>query len=390
MTDQPAIAERLAALVRDFLDPDPCRLDHHGYCQAHGWLCKGRCPHARAREVLAEYDAVPAPVLPLADRAALRDRIRRAVCEAEGFAWDSDMLEPDEYGDHADMVLAALIGSDTDLGQAIDHRDYWHGEAMAATRRIIELEQKQAACPDPIECSHEAALGEAQQQVRRLGLMVDEYGQGASALTDKLKRARDMHRETCLYAKGQVPPTAFTCSMCEVLDQPALLPAPAGQSAVLLREAERIARMPEASVSALAKGITWTVSELRRLAAEARGSDTQDDAVQATVARVRELADYWITCSEPGTGGRIFGETLRDTLNGDGPTPVFAVQDADNAIVAALQAKAQELSDRAEQEMRRDLEDQAQVWHDAADVARRAARKSARPAAEAQQDGAQS
>lgn len=35
----------------------------------------------------------------------LRDRIRRAVCEAEGFAWDSDILEPDEYGEVADMVL---------------------------------------------------------------------------------------------------------------------------------------------------------------------------------------------------------------------------------------------------------------------------------------------
>lgn len=54
---------------------------------------------------------------PTADRAGLRDRIRRAVCEAEGFAWDSDMLEPDEYGDHADTVLAALFGpipADTD------------------------------------------------------------------------------------------------------------------------------------------------------------------------------------------------------------------------------------------------------------------------------------
>jgi hypothetical protein len=43
-----------------------------------------------------------------ADRAALRDRVRRAVCEAEGFAWDSDMLEPDEYGEVADAVLAVL------------------------------------------------------------------------------------------------------------------------------------------------------------------------------------------------------------------------------------------------------------------------------------------
>lgn len=41
----------------------------------------------------------------------LRDRIRRAICEAEGFAWDSDMLEPDEYGDVADAVLAVLPGT---------------------------------------------------------------------------------------------------------------------------------------------------------------------------------------------------------------------------------------------------------------------------------------
>jgi len=50
--------------------------------------------------------ATPQP----ADRAALRDRIRRAICEAEGFgyAWGTDMLEPDEYGEQADAVLAVL------------------------------------------------------------------------------------------------------------------------------------------------------------------------------------------------------------------------------------------------------------------------------------------
>jgi hypothetical protein len=42
------------------------------------------------------------------DRAALRDRIRRALCEAEGFGWDTDMLEHDEYGEVADAVLAVL------------------------------------------------------------------------------------------------------------------------------------------------------------------------------------------------------------------------------------------------------------------------------------------
>ncbi|WP_328436951.1 hypothetical protein OHA71_06595 [Streptomyces sp. NBC_00444] len=83
-----------------------------------------------------EPTAVPVAVPPAT---ALRDRIRRAVCEAEGFAWDSDMLEPDEYGEVADTVLAVLPA---DLAQAIDQRDYWHQEAMHATARIIELERK--------------------------------------------------------------------------------------------------------------------------------------------------------------------------------------------------------------------------------------------------------
>ncbi len=43
----------LLDLVRDFVDPDPCSFDHHGYCQAHGWLdTEPRCPHARAKEML--------------------------------------------------------------------------------------------------------------------------------------------------------------------------------------------------------------------------------------------------------------------------------------------------------------------------------------------------
>ncbi|WP_326739110.1 hypothetical protein [Streptomyces sp. NBC_01022] len=39
----------------------------------------------------------------------LRDRIRRAICEATGFTWLPDeLMEPDEYGEHADAVLAVL------------------------------------------------------------------------------------------------------------------------------------------------------------------------------------------------------------------------------------------------------------------------------------------
>lgn len=68
--------------------------------------------HAQIRGLLAEHLARVLPAVsvvpPATNQTALRDRIRRAVCEAEGFAWDSDMLEPDEYGDVADAVLAVL------------------------------------------------------------------------------------------------------------------------------------------------------------------------------------------------------------------------------------------------------------------------------------------
>jgi len=54
-------------------------------------------PHT-ARQTTGQDDTGP----------TLRDRLRRAICEAEGFTWDTDMLEPDEYGDHADAVLQVL------------------------------------------------------------------------------------------------------------------------------------------------------------------------------------------------------------------------------------------------------------------------------------------
>lgn len=44
-------------LIDDLTDPDPCEFDHHGYCQAHGWMrTEPRCPHARAKELLASSD----------------------------------------------------------------------------------------------------------------------------------------------------------------------------------------------------------------------------------------------------------------------------------------------------------------------------------------------
>ncbi|MEU0847690.1 hypothetical protein ABZ387_06945 [Streptomyces flaveolus] len=56
---------------------------------------------------LSEASAVS---LPPADQTALRDRIRRVLCErdGQGALWGTDMLEPDEYGEDADAVLAVL------------------------------------------------------------------------------------------------------------------------------------------------------------------------------------------------------------------------------------------------------------------------------------------
>lgn len=61
--DATARAEQAEALLRDLADPDPCVHDHHGGCQAHGYLSLQpgeRCPHAEAKEHLAALTP-PAP-----------------------------------------------------------------------------------------------------------------------------------------------------------------------------------------------------------------------------------------------------------------------------------------------------------------------------------------
>ena len=42
-------------LLAEIASPEPCRLDHHGYCQEHLWVGKGECAHGRARRFLG-YD----------------------------------------------------------------------------------------------------------------------------------------------------------------------------------------------------------------------------------------------------------------------------------------------------------------------------------------------
>ena len=40
-------------LLGTFIDEEPCSLDHHGFCQAHGWFGERECNMARARRWLA-------------------------------------------------------------------------------------------------------------------------------------------------------------------------------------------------------------------------------------------------------------------------------------------------------------------------------------------------
>lgn len=49
---QAAELTRLYGLLDKLAEDGPCGFDHHGYCQEHGWLDEGRCPHAEADEVL--------------------------------------------------------------------------------------------------------------------------------------------------------------------------------------------------------------------------------------------------------------------------------------------------------------------------------------------------
>lgn len=47
------------------------------------------------------------------ERGGLRDRIRRVLCDHDGkdYLWGTDLLEPDEYGELADALLAVLPAS---------------------------------------------------------------------------------------------------------------------------------------------------------------------------------------------------------------------------------------------------------------------------------------
>jgi hypothetical protein len=72
--------------------------------------------------------------------------------------------------------------------------------------------------------SQDGFTNEHQNAVDSLRTLLTEAAPVRSMSVDddpRLARAREVHRETCLLARGEVKPTAFTCGMCEALDEPA-------------------------------------------------------------------------------------------------------------------------------------------------------------------------
>ncbi|GAA4823938.1 hypothetical protein [Streptomyces ziwulingensis] len=144
----------------------------HGSVARHDHLAANLgCAGCELRDrIAAALPGLAAVSSPPADQTTLRDRIRRAVCEAEGFMWstDTDMLEPDEYGEVADAVLAvlpapadraAIVGDavtavrDGDLGprggMSRDYENGWWDSRAAAEERVRRLaDEAQPATPD--------------------------------------------------------------------------------------------------------------------------------------------------------------------------------------------------------------------------------------------------
>ena len=43
-------------VIYNLIDDEPCRYDHHGYCQAHNWLSNDVCPHKQGKELIPQIN----------------------------------------------------------------------------------------------------------------------------------------------------------------------------------------------------------------------------------------------------------------------------------------------------------------------------------------------
>lgn len=157
--------------------------------------------------------AVSAAVAPPTNQAELRDRIRRAICEAEGFMWNEELLEPDEYGDLADAVLAVLP-EPTDRAavraQAFDE----------AADMLAKLDPAEAALAG--EHAWKDAAGLVRHMARQERRMADEGGgpAGADSLAHSCTNCEGADPDTCLVNPDQRgTPAAFLAWAADVAEE---------------------------------------------------------------------------------------------------------------------------------------------------------------------------
>lgn len=161
----------LRALIYDLTSEDKCSLDHHGYCQAHGWMSASECPHRRAQALLAEKGAseevsmtdlpnTPAPAassLPPAERVAQLVRALDAVTDY--LAINDPNAELREQLERATVEASAFRDALTLMSEQLE----------AASRRPLASLPRERGTPAPIdavECAACEGLREQLEQAR--------------------------------------------------------------------------------------------------------------------------------------------------------------------------------------------------------------------------------
>ncbi|NUS83700.1 MAG: hypothetical protein HOY75_13375 [Streptomyces sp.] len=139
-------------------------------------------------------ELTPAPVSSAVPDHTLRDRIRRAVCEAEGFMWNTELLEPDEYGEVADAVLSVLpppADRATVLREVADWLKAWRPEFF---ERWAVAEQD----------AYEGGVDDAATELRRLAAEAQPSPETEEERADREETERD-------HARGDHTYCGITC-----------------------------------------------------------------------------------------------------------------------------------------------------------------------------------
>lgn len=242
----------------------------------------GGLGHAQIRALLAEHldQTLPAGLVavPPTTQTALRDRIRRAICEASGFEFDDDGIEPDEYGEHADAVLGVLPppadrAADRAAAPVKQRADCteleWAEQERARFERLYTREYSRA----------DTAVRDAeiyQQRLERLGEGYTRERKRADRAEAEAERLRADRASVCICEHTEAQHFEDVCLACDCGDY--LTPEAARESITRLVRGAAANRLALSEALNLGTGAPWSaiherVKELRRLAAETQPSE---------------------------------------------------------------------------------------------------------------------